>query len=115
MGPIGNSFHIKLFENGVRHGVLYVSISPRSRIFRRAVSSQLTKWGKKIFFLRRKLLQPGSRTPLEQPSPNFELRWSSLNLPLQKWCSGEELLRSSRTTLEQIAPWEILLLREIQG
>jgi hypothetical protein len=28
---------------------------------------------------------------------------------------GEELLRSSRSTLEQIPPWEILLLEEILG
>jgi hypothetical protein len=50
----------------------------------------------------------GIRTPPEQSSPESELRWSSLTLPLQKGRSGEELHRSSRTTLEQIAPLKIL-------
>jgi hypothetical protein len=41
-----------------------------------------------------------------------ELRWSCLTLPLRKGLSEEELLWSSRTMLEQYAPWKIL--REIQ-
>jgi hypothetical protein len=43
----------------------------------------------------------------------LELRWSSLTLSPRKWRSGKELLWSSRTTLEQIAPWVILLLQKI--
>jgi hypothetical protein len=60
----------------------------------------------------------GSTVVLElrrsSPFPDSEFRWSSLNVSPWKWLSGEELFRSSRTTLEQIAPWDILLLREIQ-
>jgi hypothetical protein len=33
----------------------------------------------------------------------------------RKWRPKKELLWSSRTTLEKASPWEILLLREIQG
>jgi hypothetical protein len=38
-----------------------------------------------------------------------------LEQPLRKIHPGEELLRSSRSTLEQIPPREILLLEEIPG
>jgi hypothetical protein len=42
-------------------------------------------------------------------------RGSSYLYPLRKCRSGEKLLPNSSTTLEQIALWKILLLREIQG
>jgi hypothetical protein len=59
----------------------------------------------------------GETTPPEQSSPDSELHWSNLTVPvpLWKWHSEEELLWNSRTTLEQFAPQKILLLREIQS
>jgi hypothetical protein len=62
------------------------------------------------------LFQRGSKTlKPEQSSLEFELRWSSLTLPFGEWRSGEELLQSSRTMLEQFSPQKILLLSEMQS
>jgi hypothetical protein len=63
----------------------------------------VTKWGKMVF--------RGANCA----SMVLELRWNSLTLSQRKWCSGEELLQSSRTTLEQFALRKTWLLREIQG
>jgi hypothetical protein len=70
--------------------------------------------GKPVFSLEMHI-SAEKRTPLELSSPDSELQWSCLTVPPRKWRSGEELLRSSRTTLEQFALRKILLLREIQG
>jgi hypothetical protein len=57
------------------------------------------------------LLQRGARST---PEHSF---WTAnpLEQPPWKIRPREELLRSSRSTLEQIPPWEILLLEEIQA
>jgi hypothetical protein len=75
-----------------------------------AISSQLTTWGKNRFLLS-KLLQRGSRTTPEHSSPDCELHGAA---------SAEKALRReaplefySRSTLEQISHWEIMLLEEI--
>jgi hypothetical protein len=50
----------------------------------------------------------------EQIAPEWRLKYP-LEQPPRKIRPGEELLRSSRSTLEQIPPREILLLEEIPG
>jgi hypothetical protein len=62
------------------------------------MSSELTTWGKTGF---------SRSTPLRTANP--------LEQPPQKIHLGEELLQSSRSTLEQIPPREILLREEIPG
>jgi hypothetical protein len=79
--------------------------------FPRIISSELTTWGEKPVFrganCSRVALEVRRSTPLRTAEP--------LEQPPRKICPGEELLRSSRSTLEQIPPQEILLLEEIPG
>jgi hypothetical protein len=80
--------------------------SSRSRISRGAISSELTTWGKKPVFRGANCssvaLEVRRSSPLQTVNP--------LEQPPRKICPGEELLRSSRSTLKQIPPREILLL-----
>jgi hypothetical protein len=94
------------------HGALQPGISPRSRIFRRKISSHLTTWEKNRFSL-------GKCVSLRKENSAGAvlclLCWSSLTVPIRKWCSGEEFLWSSRTTLKQFALGKTLLLRAISS
>jgi hypothetical protein len=67
----------------------------KSRVFHRAMSTQLTMWENLVFSWKMRIYAEG------------ELRRSNLTL------IREIVLWSSRTTLEQVAPRKILLLREI--
>jgi hypothetical protein len=107
---------MELFKHCVLPGVPYPWISPSSSIFRWAISLLMMSNGprgrgeKPVF-----RVANFSSVVLEQVPPYFELRrrsllldselrWSCLTLPPRKWRFVEGLLRSSRTTLEQIAP-----------
>jgi hypothetical protein len=67
--------------------------------------------GGKTGFPLSKLLQRGARSTAEHSSQD----WEPAGAASAENSLGEELLRSSRSTLEQIPPREILLLEEIPG